>query len=177
MAWTTPGTAVAGAVLEADLWNSDVRDNTQYLKDQSDFLYTPPMCVVSRSSGLTYSTSGVAITWNSEDVDTDSMYTSGTPTTITINTAGVYIVNLVIHFSATSVGATYGVAAIKVGGSYASRSGVVGTISGNTYVSTTLVQSLSASSAITAQFDMSGAAGTQLINTSSYMSALWVGTP
>ena len=36
MAWTTPGTAVAGAVLEADLWNSDVRDNTQYLKDEVD---------------------------------------------------------------------------------------------------------------------------------------------
>lgn len=28
MAWTTPGTAVAGAVLEASFWNSNVRDNS-----------------------------------------------------------------------------------------------------------------------------------------------------
>lgn len=36
MAWTTPGTAVAGAVLEADFWNSNVRDNTAYLKAEAD---------------------------------------------------------------------------------------------------------------------------------------------
>ena len=33
MAWTTPGTAVAGAVLEASFWNSNVRDNTNALYD------------------------------------------------------------------------------------------------------------------------------------------------
>jgi len=39
MAWTTPGTAVAGAVLEASLWNSDVRDNTLALYAQSQYPY------------------------------------------------------------------------------------------------------------------------------------------
>jgi hypothetical protein len=39
MAWTTPGTAVAGAVLEADFWNSDVRDNTLALYAQSQYPY------------------------------------------------------------------------------------------------------------------------------------------
>ena len=36
MAWTTPGTAVAGEVLEAAFWNEQVRDNSQYLKDEAD---------------------------------------------------------------------------------------------------------------------------------------------
>jgi len=39
MAWTTPTTAVAGAVLEASLWNSDVRDNTLALYAQSQYPY------------------------------------------------------------------------------------------------------------------------------------------
>ena len=33
MAWTTPGTATAGEVLTAAFWNSNVRDNTQQLRD------------------------------------------------------------------------------------------------------------------------------------------------
>lgn len=39
MAWTTPGTAVAGAVLEASFWNSNVRDNTLHLYAQSQYPY------------------------------------------------------------------------------------------------------------------------------------------
>ena len=37
MAWTTPSTAVAGSTaLTAAFWNEQVRDNTQYLKDEAD---------------------------------------------------------------------------------------------------------------------------------------------
>lgn len=39
MAWTTPGTAVAGAVLESSFWNSNVRDNTLHLYAQSQYPY------------------------------------------------------------------------------------------------------------------------------------------
>ena len=34
MAWTTPGTAVAGDVLTAAFWNEQVRDNTDFLYDE-----------------------------------------------------------------------------------------------------------------------------------------------
>ena len=49
MAWTTPGTAVAGAVLEADFWNSNVRDN---LNEIAPFFaawtsYTPTITAAS----------------------------------------------------------------------------------------------------------------------------------
>jgi hypothetical protein len=36
MAFTTPGTAVAGEVLTAAFWNTNVRDNTEYLKAEAD---------------------------------------------------------------------------------------------------------------------------------------------
>lgn len=36
MAWTTPGTAVAGDVLTAAFWNEQVRDNQAYLKTEVD---------------------------------------------------------------------------------------------------------------------------------------------
>jgi hypothetical protein len=36
MAFTTPGTAVAGSVLTSAFWNTNVRDNTNYLKDEAD---------------------------------------------------------------------------------------------------------------------------------------------
>ena len=34
MAWTTPGTATAGEVLTASFWNTQVRDNTNALRDE-----------------------------------------------------------------------------------------------------------------------------------------------
>jgi hypothetical protein len=38
MAYTAPGTAVAGDVLTAAFWNSNVRDNTEYLKTEADLI-------------------------------------------------------------------------------------------------------------------------------------------
>ena len=84
MAWTTPATATAGSTaLTAAFWNEQVRDNT-------NFLYTPPMVQVRRTTNLTSYTSASAITWESEAFDTDSMWSSGT--TVTVNTAGIYLV-------------------------------------------------------------------------------------
>lgn len=53
MAWTTPGTAVAGDVLTAARWNSDVRDNTQYLYDQDGLIMIRPTSVAG--TGVTLS--------------------------------------------------------------------------------------------------------------------------
>jgi hypothetical protein len=72
MAWTTPGTAVAGAVLEADFWNSNVRDNTLALYAQSQYpyrnlLYNGAMQVAQRGTSTASLTSGgyyTADRWN-----------------------------------------------------------------------------------------------------------------
>jgi hypothetical protein len=60
MPWTTPGTAVAGAVLESSFWNSNVRDNTLLLYAQSQYpyrnlLYNGAMQISQRGT----STSGI----------------------------------------------------------------------------------------------------------------------
>ena len=91
MAWTTPGTATAGEVLTAAFWNEQVRDN-------SNFLYTPPMVRCKNSTGQSL-TSGAnrLLTFDSEDFDTDSMHSTATNTgRITFNTAGIYIVSLFV---------------------------------------------------------------------------------
>lgn len=84
MAWTTPGTAVAGTVYTSAFYNEQTRDNLNYL-------YSPPMCLVQRTTALTGYTSNTDITWSSERYDTDAMFSSGTD--ITIKTAGIYLVN------------------------------------------------------------------------------------
>jgi hypothetical protein len=85
MAWTTPATAVSGqTALTASFWNTQVRDN-------QNFLYTPPMCMVRRTTNLTSYTSNTAITWESSAYDTDTMWSSGT--NVVIKTAGVYLVS------------------------------------------------------------------------------------
>ncbi len=60
----------------------------------------PPMCMVYRSSNLTSYSSNAAITWNAESYDTDDMWSSGS--SITINTAGVYLIQFKVHVTATA---------------------------------------------------------------------------
>ena len=87
MAWTTPSTYVAGAILTAASLNTNVRDNT-------GFLFKPPMCVVSRASQVFANATSANVEFTTETVDTDSMHVTtpaATATRITIVTAGVYI--------------------------------------------------------------------------------------
>jgi hypothetical protein len=93
MAWTTPETAVAGTTLTAAFLNTNLRDNT-------NFLYTPPMVQVYRTSDLTSYVASSAITWQAENYDTDSMWSSGT--NVTINTSGIYLVEFSGLFSASA---------------------------------------------------------------------------
>jgi hypothetical protein len=55
----------------------------------------PPTCQVRRNANQAITTGGVpqALSFDVEDVDNDTMYTSGTPTTVTIKTAGRYSVH------------------------------------------------------------------------------------
>lgn len=53
MAWTAPTTAVAGDVLPASLWNSDVRDNTKHLYQTSVSTFSPTL---TQSGSVTLTT-------------------------------------------------------------------------------------------------------------------------
>jgi hypothetical protein len=97
MAWTTPGTAVAGDVLTAARWNSDVRDNTTSL-------FKPPACFIYRTSADTaQNATWLRPTFDAELYDTDSMHDLSTNTQrITFNTAGIYVISAGIYFENNS---------------------------------------------------------------------------
>jgi hypothetical protein len=64
MAWTTPGTAVAGDVLTAARWNTDVRDN-------SNSLSRGIVAKITQTSDYSLTTSttdvtGLSVTWTAE---------------------------------------------------------------------------------------------------------------
>jgi hypothetical protein len=108
MAWTTPGTATAGEVLTAAFWNTNVRDN-------SSFLFTPPMVKVYRSSNQTSYTSQASISWQAEEYDTDAMWTSGTD--VTIKTAGIYLISF-YAFASGAATITSVFAGVRKNGTY-----------------------------------------------------------
>jgi hypothetical protein len=57
MAFTTPGTAVAGEVLTAAFWNTNVRDNVNALKDETDTLTDQRALVFIASQSFTAASS------------------------------------------------------------------------------------------------------------------------
>ena len=78
--YTTVGTVSAGDVYTAAAHNIIATDVNN--------LTVKPAVSVYRSSALTSYTSGLAITWQAEHYDTDSMWSSGSG--ITIGTTGLY---------------------------------------------------------------------------------------
>ena len=88
MAFTTPSTWVAGAILTAAQLNQQLRDNMSYL-------YSPQMAKVRLTSdfGAPY-VSGTAITWQADSApgfDTGGMWASGNATKLIPTVAGVYV--------------------------------------------------------------------------------------
>jgi hypothetical protein len=115
----------------------------------------PPACIVYRSSTLTGYTSGAAISWNAELIDTDGMF-AATSTTITIQTAGIYAITLKGQTggSATVTEAQWN---ILVNGSVASKvltREVASNI--NTIVTTSFIGSFADSTTIGASVNISG---------------------
>lgn len=89
----TLANATAGnAILASDHYNVFQNVNN---------LIVPPMVEVRRTSGLTY-TSETDVTWQSTTYDTDSMWSSGSATRVTIGTTGLYLINVYGDIRSTS---------------------------------------------------------------------------
>ncbi len=86
--YTAAGTVAAGDVATAAAWNVVTADVNN--------LIVPPGVRAIRSTNLSY-TSNTAITFEavsgSGAFDTDSMWASGSPTLLTINTTGIYTID------------------------------------------------------------------------------------
>ena len=85
MAWTSPRTWAASETVTAAIMNTHVRDNF-------NAIVSPPYAYVRATTATTVGGSAYAnISFNTEVVDTDSMYTSASPTRLTIATSGLYL--------------------------------------------------------------------------------------
>jgi len=84
MAWTTPGTAVAGEVLTASRWNTDVRDNTAFLKTETDVVGLKFISSTSLSGVTTNISNVFSSTYDSYRVVISGL-SSGSSTTRTIS--------------------------------------------------------------------------------------------
>ena len=107
--YTAPPNFVTGAVLtEAQL---------DILSDDISFLANPPHCRVYNSAAFSHTSTGnnVAVTFDSERRDTDTMHSTATNTSrITFTTAGFYAVGGHVEFAANATGVR-GIA-IRLGG-------------------------------------------------------------
>ena len=65
-------------------------------------LIVPPACQIVRTTNQTGYTNNSDITFQSAPYDTDGMFSAGSPTKITINTAGLYIISLFGSLNATA---------------------------------------------------------------------------
>ena len=114
MAWVNPSTRAVGAVVTASIWNQDVVAN-------SEFLAKPPSCSLLRTTELSQAAGGGwrSIAWQSEQWDTDTMWSSTAATRIDINTPGKYEVQALITWTtnASAQGRAMGIYAGAVGSS------------------------------------------------------------
>jgi hypothetical protein len=120
MAFTTPSTWVAGAILTAAQLNQQLRDNMSYL-------YSPQMAKVRLTSdfGAPY-VSTTAITWQADSApgfDTGGMWASGNATKLIPTVAGVYVFTLSCQWTYTGTMST-SVARILLNSNVIGRQGV-----------------------------------------------------
>jgi len=99
MAWTTPKTWVAAAILTAAELNTHVRDNENQLR-------TPSQVKVRRSATQAITTATwQAINFTVEDYDTNSFHDNVTNNTrLTISEAGLYLFTGACEFATNSTG-------------------------------------------------------------------------
>jgi hypothetical protein len=90
MPWTNPETFTAGQTLTAASMNKISGNLTELQAGRTDAA-TPMLQVYRTTASASYS-SNTNITWEAAGANTDSMWSSGA--TITINTAGLYMVTL-----------------------------------------------------------------------------------
>ena len=120
MAFTTPSTWVAGAILTAAQLNQQLRDNMSYL-------YSPQMAKVRLTSdfGAPY-VSGTAITWQADSApgfDSGGMWASGNATKLIPTVAGVYVFTFSCQWTYTGTMST-SAGRILLNGNVIGRQGV-----------------------------------------------------
>lgn len=98
MPYTPPSTVTGSDVLTAALWNTQIRDNLNELR------FNPYFVRAVLTSSINPYTGSAAIPWSSATHNVGGMWSAGSPTAITIQATGLYLVNFICAFS-TGTGA------------------------------------------------------------------------
>lgn len=170
--YTNVATATAGNVYTAAAHNIIAEDVNN--------LFIPAAVSVYRSSNLTSYVNDAAISWEAEHYDTDGMWTSGSPTVITVGTTGFYHA----HFQGQITGtATIGLVlpTIKRSGANIMNAYTVVSSGTNSRFSVSGVLSLTAADSLTATIFVSGGSAYSITGSATYgesqarLSLTWIG--
>lgn len=161
-------TQVAGTVLTAATWNSNVRDAI-------NFLIAPPLAVLKQTTAQsTTSGSWTAILLDSEDIDRDNGHSTTTNTSrYTCQTAGWYHADYNLDWSNASSAGIRGVSH-AVNGTL-TRSVQLGAISGFTSLSTSAKFYLNVNDYVE-MYGIQTSGGALSTQATSYVQIMWIST-
>jgi len=138
VAWTSPRSWVAGETVTSTVMNTHVRDNL-------NAIVSPPYAYIRATTATSVGGSGYAnISFNTEVFDTNGLYTSASPTRLTIATAGLYM--LAGGYSLALTAGTLATAHFSVNGGLLPHSGtsvICGATAQNAALSLTCLYRLS----------------------------------
>jgi hypothetical protein len=97
-----PKTYNSLTVANATAGNAILASDQAKVFENSNNYRVPPMCTVRRTTSATGFSSGASVSFSSAAIDTDSMFSAGAPTRITINTPGLYLVTSLVNAQATA---------------------------------------------------------------------------
>jgi len=106
MAYTTPTTHVAGETLPAADWNVLCNNDIAFRNSTG---VVPATASVNAAAQSVTSATNTNLTFSSPAIwDTDTMFSAGSPTQLTVNTTGLYIVTTHISFVNGTSGFRFG---------------------------------------------------------------------
>ena len=174
-----PKTYTDLTVANATAGNAILASDFASLFTNSNNYRVPPMCEVYRTSTLTGYTSNTAITWQAERYDTDGMWSSGS--SVTIQTAGLYLVSLNAGISANAT-VSLVTAGIYIGGQLSAQNYLAVANGNDSYGSVAAIYSLTAAQTVSAAFAFIGGSNYAVIGSNtayareqSRLSVAWLG--
>lgn len=139
-----------------------------------------PSAAKARVTGNKALTSGNAVSWDAISApgyDTDTMWSAGSPTRLTLNTPGIYIVVYNAYVLVTSTSSTLRTASIYLNGSTTAAQGVWDTVTtaGYSMSVSAMINSTTGTDYVEAFHSFTGGTHTLQTDARSFFAATWIG--
>jgi hypothetical protein len=166
--YTAAGTVAAGDVYTAAAHNIIATDVNNFI--------VPPACRVYNTAAINPYTSNALITWNAEEYDTDEMHSTVSNTSrITIQTAGVYSIAVLLRGSWSGTMTSQAIAIMANGAEHSVHEvfGISTTVGGS-WMTVSTIDDFAANDYIEARWGLGGATSPQVL-TPSRLAVSWIG--